>query len=134
MHQWMKCDVCMECGRMKRKYYSWDECMNLREVQSLRKLRHPNIGEALLGRPRPGVVISSVCQVQGAYDCGNKPVIAHSKTQGGDSRERHSAHGLRELGLQPVRADEGSQKVFPGRPDAEHFVPNPAGAQTPVLM
>ena len=28
---------------MKRKYYSWDECMNLREVQSLRKLRHPNI-------------------------------------------------------------------------------------------
>ncbi|KAJ1486956.1 kinase-like domain-containing protein [Baffinella frigidus] len=29
--------------RMKRKYYSWDECMNLREVQSLRKLRHPNI-------------------------------------------------------------------------------------------
>lgn len=29
--------------RMKRKYYSWDECMALREVQSLRKLRHPNI-------------------------------------------------------------------------------------------
>lgn len=28
---------------MKRKYYSWDECMALREVQSLRKLRHPNI-------------------------------------------------------------------------------------------
>ena len=31
-------------GRMKRRYYSWDECMKLREVQSLRKLRHPNIG------------------------------------------------------------------------------------------
>jgi serine/threonine protein kinase len=31
--------------RMKRKYYSWDECMNLREVISLKKLRHPNIGE-----------------------------------------------------------------------------------------
>jgi serine/threonine protein kinase len=29
--------------RMKRKYYSWDECMSLREVKSLRKLRHPNI-------------------------------------------------------------------------------------------
>lgn len=29
--------------RMKRKYYSWDECMQLREVKSLRKLRHPNI-------------------------------------------------------------------------------------------
>ncbi|CAK9868703.1 unnamed protein product [Sphagnum jensenii] len=28
---------------MKRKFYSWDECMNLREVKSLRKLNHPNI-------------------------------------------------------------------------------------------
>jgi len=34
----------MAIKRMKRKYYSWDECMKLREVQSLRKLRHPNIG------------------------------------------------------------------------------------------
>ncbi|EFJ11811.1 hypothetical protein SELMODRAFT_125712 [Selaginella moellendorffii] len=29
--------------KMKRKYLSWDECMNLREVKSLRKLNHPNI-------------------------------------------------------------------------------------------
>eukprot|EP00249_Psilotum_nudum_P018906 c27013_g1_i2 orf=1147-2457(+) len=29
--------------KMKRKYYSWEECMNLREVKSLRKLNHPNI-------------------------------------------------------------------------------------------
>lgn len=29
--------------RMKKKYYSWDDCMALREVQSLRKLRHPNV-------------------------------------------------------------------------------------------
>eukprot|EP00268_Persea_americana_P063250 TRINITY_DN818_c3_g1_i3.p1 TRINITY_DN818_c3_g1~~TRINITY_DN818_c3_g1_i3.p1 ORF type:complete len:280 (-),score=37.85 TRINITY_DN818_c3_g1_i3:2643-3482(-) len=29
--------------KMKRKYYSWDECMNLREVKSLRKMNHPNI-------------------------------------------------------------------------------------------
>eukprot|EP00252_Welwitschia_mirabilis_P017871 TRINITY_DN397_c0_g1_i1.p1 TRINITY_DN397_c0_g1~~TRINITY_DN397_c0_g1_i1.p1 ORF type:complete len:425 (-),score=65.20 TRINITY_DN397_c0_g1_i1:316-1590(-) len=28
---------------MKRKYYSWEECMNLREVKSLRKMNHPNI-------------------------------------------------------------------------------------------
>lgn len=28
---------------MKRKFYSWDECMALREVKSLRKLVHPNI-------------------------------------------------------------------------------------------
>ncbi|CAD7703563.1 unnamed protein product [Ostreobium quekettii] len=27
--------------KMKRKFYSWDECMNLREVKSLRKLNHP---------------------------------------------------------------------------------------------
>ncbi|KAM5299171.1 serine/threonine-protein kinase MAK isoform 2-T2 [Ctenodactylus gundi] len=29
--------------RMKRKFYSWDECMNLREVKSLRKLNHANV-------------------------------------------------------------------------------------------
>ncbi|XP_025110693.1 serine/threonine-protein kinase ICK-like [Pomacea canaliculata] len=29
--------------KMKKKYYSWDECLNLREVKSLRKLSHPNI-------------------------------------------------------------------------------------------
>jgi protein kinase len=29
--------------KMKRKFYSWDECMALREVKSLRKLSHPNI-------------------------------------------------------------------------------------------
>ena len=28
---------------MKKKFYSWEECMQLREVQSLRKLSHPNI-------------------------------------------------------------------------------------------
>lgn len=29
--------------KMKRKFFSWDECMNLREVKSLRKLNHPCI-------------------------------------------------------------------------------------------
>ncbi|KAD3068477.1 hypothetical protein R6Q59_017507 [Mikania micrantha] len=29
--------------KMKRKYYVWEECMNLREVKVLRKLNHPNI-------------------------------------------------------------------------------------------
>ncbi|XP_020622364.1 serine/threonine-protein kinase ICK-like [Orbicella faveolata] len=29
--------------KMKRKYYSWEECINLREVKSLRKLNHANI-------------------------------------------------------------------------------------------
>lgn len=29
--------------KMKRKYYIWEECINLREVKSLRKLNHPNI-------------------------------------------------------------------------------------------
>ena len=29
--------------KMKRKYYSWDEYLNLPEVKSLRKLNHPNI-------------------------------------------------------------------------------------------
>ncbi|KAK4743517.1 hypothetical protein SAY87_001518 [Trapa incisa] len=29
--------------RMKKKYYSWEECINLREVKSLQKMSHPNI-------------------------------------------------------------------------------------------
>jgi len=29
--------------KMKRKFYSWEECMQLREVKSLRKLNHPNV-------------------------------------------------------------------------------------------
>nr|GMD82006.1 cyclin-dependent kinase F-4-like [Ipomoea batatas] len=29
--------------RMKKKYYSWEECINLREVRSLRRMKHPNI-------------------------------------------------------------------------------------------
>ncbi|PWA51595.1 protein kinase superfamily protein [Artemisia annua] len=29
--------------KMKRKYYDWEECINLREVKSLRKMNHPNI-------------------------------------------------------------------------------------------
>uniref|UniRef100_A0A3Q0KVA8 non-specific serine/threonine protein kinase n=1 Tax=Schistosoma mansoni TaxID=6183 RepID=A0A3Q0KVA8_SCHMA len=29
--------------KMKRKFYSWNECLNLREVKSLSKLSHPNI-------------------------------------------------------------------------------------------
>lgn len=29
--------------KFKRKYTSWDECMQLREIKALRKLAHPNI-------------------------------------------------------------------------------------------
>ncbi|CAN4077294.1 unnamed protein product [Withania somnifera] len=29
--------------KMKKKYYSWEECINLIEVKSLRKMSHPNI-------------------------------------------------------------------------------------------
>lgn len=29
--------------KMKRKFYTWEECMNLKEVKSLQKLSHPNI-------------------------------------------------------------------------------------------
>jgi serine/threonine protein kinase len=42
-HSFRTCVQVVAVKRMKRKYYSWDECMALREVQSLRKLRHPNI-------------------------------------------------------------------------------------------
>lgn len=41
--------ICMETAeivavkKMKRKFYYWEECINLREVKSLRQLNHPNI-------------------------------------------------------------------------------------------
>ena len=28
---------------MKKKFYSWEECINLREVRSLKKLNHVNV-------------------------------------------------------------------------------------------
>ena len=28
---------------MKKKFYTWEECMQLREIKSLRKLNHMNI-------------------------------------------------------------------------------------------
>lgn len=36
---------------MKRKFTSWDECMQLREVKLLRKLNHPNIVKLKEVRP-----------------------------------------------------------------------------------
>jgi len=29
--------------KMKKKFYSWDDCMALREIKALRRLNHPNI-------------------------------------------------------------------------------------------
>jgi protein kinase len=29
--------------KMKKKFYSWDEAMSLREIKSLRKMNHPHI-------------------------------------------------------------------------------------------
>ena len=29
--------------KMKKKFFTWEECMQLREVKSLKKLNHPNI-------------------------------------------------------------------------------------------
>ncbi|XP_059497051.1 serine/threonine-protein kinase MAK-like [Stegostoma tigrinum] len=52
----VKMTVSIQCGaggrqqvtqhqrsRMKKKFYSWEECMNLREVKSLKKLNHANV-------------------------------------------------------------------------------------------
>lgn len=33
----------MAIKQMKKAFYSWEECIALREVRSLRKLSHPNI-------------------------------------------------------------------------------------------
>lgn len=33
----------MAVKRMFKKFYSWDEAMNLREVKSLRKFNHQNV-------------------------------------------------------------------------------------------
>ena len=33
--------------KMKKKFYSWDEAVNLREVRSLKKMNHVNIGKCV---------------------------------------------------------------------------------------
>jgi len=47
--------------RMKRKYYSWEEAMNLREVKSLKKLSHANV--------------IKLKEVKRAMICPRKPVL-----------------------------------------------------------
>ena len=37
---------CVAIKQMKKKFYSWDEAVALPEVQSLRVLKHENIGKA----------------------------------------------------------------------------------------
>lgn len=38
-----KTNAVVAIKKMKKKFYSWEECVKLREVQSLKKLNHPNI-------------------------------------------------------------------------------------------
>jgi serine/threonine protein kinase len=39
----LKTNEIVAIKRMKSKYKSWDECMQLREIKSLRKLSHQNL-------------------------------------------------------------------------------------------
>ena len=50
--------------RMKRKYYSWEEAMNLREVKSLKKLSHANV-----------VKLKEVCLTREEYVLSNSVLL-----------------------------------------------------------
>lgn len=39
----IKTDEVVAIKKMKKRFVTWDECMALREIKSLRKLTHPNI-------------------------------------------------------------------------------------------
>lgn len=39
----IKTDELVAIKKMKQKYKCWDECIELREIKSLRKLNHPNV-------------------------------------------------------------------------------------------
>ena len=45
VHKAIKCSTneIVSIKEFRTKYYSWDECMNLPEVKTLRKMNHPNI-------------------------------------------------------------------------------------------
>ena len=43
--------------KMKKKFYSWDEAVNLREVRSLKKMNHVNIGERFLKSPEKFLIV-----------------------------------------------------------------------------
>jgi serine/threonine protein kinase len=74
---------------MKKKFYSWDEAMNLREVKSLKKLNHPNII-----RLHPSLF-------------RNMEMFFCFKAPGSYSRERRALFCLRIHAGKSVRADEG---------------------------
>ena len=43
--------------KMKKKFYSWDEAVNLREVRSLKKMNHVNIGERFFKSPEKFLIV-----------------------------------------------------------------------------
>ena len=127
---------------MKRKYFSWDECINLREIQSLRKLRHPNIGECnaeIIGFESTPWRYHALFLLQGceysvfhmlcyfSFSQTKNHLFLYSQTEGGNPRKRHSAHGIWELGNELVRFHERPQKAFSWVPAAKYNVPNFAG-------
>mmetsp|Transcript_10991 Transcript_10991/g.37310 ORF Transcript_10991/g.37310 Transcript_10991/m.37310 type:complete len:235 (-) Transcript_10991:1528-2232(-) len=96
--------------RMKKKYYSWDECIALREVQSLRKLRHPNI-----------VKLKEIIRENDRLVCDlvlDSCVLKHLS----------AAYGVRAHGLQSLRVDEEQTEAFAGIKHQESYVPDSAGA------
>ena len=49
--------------KMKKKFYSWDEAVNLREVRSLKKMNHVNIGERFSKSPQEFLIVKKAYEL-----------------------------------------------------------------------
>lgn len=78
---------------------AWDECMQLREVKSLRKLNHPSIVK--LKEVRGGRLGATATALAHRCPC---PLA-------GDPRERRALLRLRVHGAEPVRGHEGPRQA-----------------------
>jgi serine/threonine protein kinase len=74
--------------KMKRKFYSWEECMNLREVKSLRKMNHPyvvKLKEVIRENDELFFVFEFLVRLGGGSSCGASVRRPTSRTSLEDS-------------------------------------------------
>lgn len=107
--------------RMKRKYYSWDEAMSLREV----KVR------ALFPKTDPATLyyrkIEQIFQTRTLiYLTVIKEIVTceRCEAEGSDPRERHSVFRVRVYEGEFVSTYQRSRNTFPGRNHKKYAVPS----------
>ncbi|KAL2234610.1 UNVERIFIED_CONTAM: Cyclin-dependent kinase F-4 [Sesamum indicum] len=116
--------------KMKKKYYSWEECINLREVKSLRKMNHPNVVK-LKEVIRENDVLYFVFEYMDATKNGtnqNYYVKQQSKYRPPGMNGPSAGNMGKSRGVSDVADKLANMTVGSGRPFAKPSVPPPMKA------